>query len=141
MCLAGRKPSGPQIIYLLFSSFQLSCTPFLYFWTFYPQLYLFSFTHYFLAFFFSPRSALCVCQFHARPVIGESPRALKTIRQLFPFQNKRRRRKKEKFLIISHLLSLFSVAISQTQDGIIFFFFLDMGLISYFIFHSSRLFI
>lgn len=68
----------------VFSSFQLSCTPFLYSWTFYPQLYLFSLAHYFLAFFFSPCSGPCFCQFHARPVLGESPRALETIRRLFP---------------------------------------------------------
>ncbi len=33
---------------------------------------------------FSPCSGPCFCQFHARPVLGESPRALETIRRLFP---------------------------------------------------------
>lgn len=76
-------------LFWVFSSFQLSCTPFLYSWTFYPQLYLFSLAHYFLAFFFTPRSGPCFCQFHARPVLGESPRALETIRQLFPIPKNR----------------------------------------------------
>lgn len=68
----------------LFSSFRLPCTPFLYSCTFYPQLYLFSLAHYFLAFFFSSCSGPCFCQFHAGPVLGESPRALETIRRLLP---------------------------------------------------------
>lgn len=85
-------------LFRLFSSFQLSCTPFLYSWTFYPQLYLFSLAHYFLAFFFSPCSGPCFCQFHARPVLGESLRALETIRRLFPLPKNR-----PDFFIINHL--------------------------------------
>lgn len=83
----------------VFSSFQLPCTPFLYSWTFYPQLYLFSLAHYFLAFFFSPCSGPCFCQFHAGPVLGESPRALETIRPLLPLPKNR-----HEFFIINHLL-------------------------------------
>lgn len=83
----------------VFSSFQLPCTPFLYSWTFYPQLYLFSLAHYFLAFFFSPCSGPCFCQFHAGPVLGESPRALETIRRLLPLPKNR-----PEFFIINHLL-------------------------------------
>lgn len=54
--MAGRKTSRPQIILLLFRALfiilALLHTPFLYSWTFYPQLYLFLLAHYFLAFFF-----------------------------------------------------------------------------------------
>lgn len=83
--LTGGNPADLKLsssLFRVFSSFQLSCTRFLYSWTFYPQLYLFSLAHYFLAFFFSPRSGACSCQFHAGPVLGESPRALETIRRL-----------------------------------------------------------
>lgn len=99
----GGKPADlklPCYIFRVFSSFQLSCTPFLYSWTFYPQLYLFSLAHYFPAFLFVfPCSGPCFCQFHARPVLGVSPRALETIRRLFPFVKNR-----PDFFIINHLL-------------------------------------
>lgn len=106
-------------LFWVFSSFQLSCTPFLYSWTFYPQLYLFSLAHYFLAFFFTPRSGPCFCQFHARPVLGESPRALETIRQLFPIP-KNRPELFFCFFFHNRPFSFFSVAIKKQYMEIIF---------------------
>lgn len=86
--MAGRKPSRPQIILLLFpGSFHHFSSLAHHSFTLghFTHSYICSRLHIiFLLSSSSPCSGPCFCQFHARPVLGESPRALETIRRLPP---------------------------------------------------------